>query len=188
MPFFLNVASSPLLISILVYWRDKVRPASFDIRLNYEEMVDSCFYANPKKWALRYAPRLAGRHLMNMRTKGNALAIGLLKGCLDKGIDIWLEAPAQRLIQDDGAVVGLEVERAGETGERPAGAIGIQTLRGGDNPGEHTVYFAGAGERVELAHRSSTRDHFARGAVQAAAWLIGKPPGLYPIETVYGLD
>jgi len=82
----------------------------------------------------------------------------------------------------------LVLERAGETGARPAGAIGIQTLRGGDNPGEHTVYFAGAGERVELAHRSSTRDHFARGAVQAAAWLIGKPPGLYPIETVYGLD
>ena len=82
----------------------------------------------------------------------------------------------------------LVLERAGETGPRPAGAIGIQTLRGGDNPGEHTIYFAGAGERVELAHRSSTRDHFARGAVQAAAWLVGKPPGHYPIETVYGLE
>jgi 4-hydroxy-tetrahydrodipicolinate reductase len=82
----------------------------------------------------------------------------------------------------------LILERAGETGARPSGAIGIQTLRGGDNPGEHTIYFAGVGERVELAHRSSTRDHFAKGAVRAAAWLIGKPPGLYAIETVYGLE
>jgi 4-hydroxy-tetrahydrodipicolinate reductase len=82
----------------------------------------------------------------------------------------------------------LVVERAGEIGPRPEGAIGIQTLRGGDNPGEHTLYFVGSGERVELAHRASTRDHFARGAVRTAAWLIGKPPGLYPIETVYGLD
>ena len=81
----------------------------------------------------------------------------------------------------------LVLERAGEIGARPEGAIGIQTLRGGDNPGEHTLYFVGAGERVELSHRSSTRDHFAKGAVRTAAWLIGKPPGLYPIEKVYGL-
>ena len=82
----------------------------------------------------------------------------------------------------------LVLERAGETGARPDGAIGIQTLRGGDNPGEHTLYFVGTGERVELAHRSSTRDHFAQGAARTAAWLVGKPPGLYPVETVYGLD
>lgn len=82
----------------------------------------------------------------------------------------------------------LVVERAGEIGARPEGAIGIQTLRGGDNPGEHTLYFVGSGERIELAHRSSTRDHFAQGAVRTAAWLLGKPAGLYPVETVYGLD
>ena len=82
----------------------------------------------------------------------------------------------------------LILERAGETGPRPEGAIGVQTLRGGDNPGEHTLYFVGTGERLELSHRSATRDHFARGAVQCAAWLIGKPAGLYPIETVYGLE
>ena len=81
----------------------------------------------------------------------------------------------------------LVLERAGEIGARPEGAIGIQTLRGGDNPGEHTLYFVGAGERVELTHRSSTRDHFAQGAVRTAAWLIGQPPGLHAIETVYGL-
>jgi len=81
----------------------------------------------------------------------------------------------------------LVLERAGEIGGRPPGAIGIQTLRGGDNPGEHTVFFIGQGERVELVHRSATRDHFARGAVRAAAWLIGREPGLYPIEQVFGL-
>jgi 4-hydroxy-tetrahydrodipicolinate reductase len=82
----------------------------------------------------------------------------------------------------------LVLERAGETGARPEGAIGVQTLRGGDNPGEHTVLFVGRGERLELAHRSHTREHFARGAVRAAAWLAGREPGLYRIEQVLGLD
>lgn len=81
----------------------------------------------------------------------------------------------------------LVLERAGEIGARPAGAIGIQTLRGGDNPGEHVVHFVGSGERIELAHRSFTRDHFARGAVSAAQWLAGREPGLYGIEDVLGL-
>jgi 4-hydroxy-tetrahydrodipicolinate reductase len=82
----------------------------------------------------------------------------------------------------------LVLERAGETGARPPGAIGIQSLRAGDSPGDHTVLFAGEGERLELVHRSQTRDHFARGAVRAAAWLAGRPAGLYRIEQVLGLD
>jgi 4-hydroxy-tetrahydrodipicolinate reductase len=82
----------------------------------------------------------------------------------------------------------LVLERAGDVGVRPGSAIGIQTLRGGDNPGEHTVLFVGKGERLELIHRSHTRDHFARGAVRAAVWLLGRPPGLYRIEEVLGLD
>jgi 4-hydroxy-tetrahydrodipicolinate reductase len=81
----------------------------------------------------------------------------------------------------------LLLERAGDTGARPDGAIAVQTLRGGDNPGEHTVLFVGRGERLELAHRAATRDHFARGAVRAAAWLVGRPPGLYHIEQALGL-
>jgi 4-hydroxy-tetrahydrodipicolinate reductase len=82
----------------------------------------------------------------------------------------------------------LVLERAGEIGARPDGAIGIQTLRGGDSPGEHVVHLIGQGERLELAHRSFTRDHFARGAVRAAAWLANKTPGLYPIEQILGLS
>ncbi len=78
--------------------------------------------------------------------------------------------------------------REGQTGPRPGQAIGIQTLRGGDNPGEHSLYFVGQGERLELVHRSSTRDHFARGAVRAAAWVRERGPGLYDMEQVLGLD
>jgi len=82
----------------------------------------------------------------------------------------------------------LVLERAGETGARPEGVIAVQTLRGGDNPGEHSVLFLGRGERVELSHRAATRDHFAEGAVRAARWLVGKPPGLHRIETIFGLE
>jgi 4-hydroxy-tetrahydrodipicolinate reductase len=81
----------------------------------------------------------------------------------------------------------LVLERAGEVGARPAAAIGVQALRGGDNTGEHTVMFIGRGERLELVHRSSTRDHFASGAVRAAAWLAGRAPGVYRVEEIFGL-
>jgi 4-hydroxy-tetrahydrodipicolinate reductase len=77
--------------------------------------------------------------------------------------------------------------REGETGPRPAGAIGVQALRGGDNPGEHTVLFIGRGERLELVHRSATRDHFARGALRAATWVMDRSAGLYDMEQVLGL-
>ncbi len=82
----------------------------------------------------------------------------------------------------------LVLERSGEIGARPEQAIGVQTLRGGDNTGEHTVMFIGRGERVELAHRSHTRDHFAEGAVRAAAWLTGRAPGLYRVEQIFDLE
>ena len=82
----------------------------------------------------------------------------------------------------------LVLERSGEIGARPEGAIGVQTLRGGDNPGEHSVLFVGRGERIELVHRSATRDHFAAGAVRAAAWLAGRPAGVYRVEEIFGLS
>lgn len=81
----------------------------------------------------------------------------------------------------------LVASRHGETGARPPGAIGVQALRGGDNPGEHTVFFFGRGERLELVHRAATRDHFAAGAVRAALWLHRRPPGLYTMQQVLGL-
>ena len=65
--------------------------------------------------------------------------------------------------------------------------IGLHAIRGGDIVGEHTVYFAGTGERIELTHRASSRDTFAKGALRAADWLIGKPAGWYEMRDVLGL-
>lgn len=77
--------------------------------------------------------------------------------------------------------------RHGLTGERAATEIGLHAVRGGDVVGEHTVLFAGIGERVELVHRASSRETFAAGALRAAEWLRGRPTGLYDMEDVLGL-
>lgn len=79
-------------------------------------------------------------------------------------------------------------ERNGIIGERDPKEIGIQTIRAADIVGEHTVYFAGPGERIELAHRAHSRDHFAKGAATAAAWIVDKKPGVYSMFDVLGLD
>jgi 4-hydroxy-tetrahydrodipicolinate reductase len=77
--------------------------------------------------------------------------------------------------------------REGLTGERPAREIAIHSIRGGDVVGDHTVTFAGAGERLELTHKASSRETFALGALRAARWIVGKPAGLYSMEVVLGL-
>ena len=77
--------------------------------------------------------------------------------------------------------------RDGHTGARPAGEIGFATLRGGEEVGVHTVMFAAAGERLELSHRSFSRETYAAGAVRAAQWLAGRKPGLYGMKDVLGL-
>ncbi len=79
------------------------------------------------------------------------------------------------------------LSREGHTGARPDQAIGYATLRGGDVVGDHTVIFAGPSERIELTHRASSREIFARGAVRAAMWCEGKVPGLYSMRDVLGL-
>lgn len=80
------------------------------------------------------------------------------------------------------------MERNGIIGERTDKEIGIQSIRGGDIVGEHTVYFAGVGERIEISHRATNRDNFARGAVLAAAWVNGKANGMYTMFDVLDLD
>jgi 4-hydroxy-tetrahydrodipicolinate reductase len=95
------------------------------------------------------------------------------------------EIAAEALGRDPRA--DLRFQRAGMIGERPPREIGVQTLRGGDVVGEHTVLFAGAGERLEITHRATSREQFARGAVRAASWVVGKPPGLYDMRHVLGL-
>lgn len=77
--------------------------------------------------------------------------------------------------------------RKGIIGERTKKEIGIQTIRGGDIVGDHTVMFCGLGERVEITHKASSRDTFARGALRAAQWLVKQKPGLYDMQDVLGL-
>ena len=81
----------------------------------------------------------------------------------------------------------LRLARAGQVGERPPGEIGVQTLRGGDVVGEHTLFFIAPGERIELSHRATSRDQFAKGALRAAMWVRGQPPGQYGMRDVLGL-
>ncbi|MFQ5775963.1 MAG: 4-hydroxy-tetrahydrodipicolinate reductase [Kiloniellaceae bacterium] len=103
---------------------------------------------------------------------GTALALGRAAAA---GRKVELEAVAQKV-------------RDGVTGARRRGDIGFATLRGGDVAGDHTVIFAGEGERVAFTHKASTREVFARGAVKAALWARGKPPGLYSMRDVLGLS
>ena len=95
------------------------------------------------------------------------------------------ELVAQALGRDLGQVATHG--RHGDTGERPAKAIGFHAIRGGDIVGEHTVIFAGSGERVEVAVRSQSRSTYAAGALRAAKWLAGRGPGLYDMFDVLGL-
>ena len=78
-------------------------------------------------------------------------------------------------------------ERHGHTGERDPSTIGFATIRGGDIVGDHTVLFAGTGERIEIAHKSSSRAGYAQGSLRAVRFLAGKPPGLYGMDDVLNL-
>lgn len=102
---------------------------------------------------------------------GTALALGAsaARGRGKKLSDVW------RKVRD------------GQVGARPSGEIGFATLRGGDVFGDHTVIFAGDGERVEIGHKASSRSNFARGAVRAALWTKGKEHGFYSMRDVLGL-
>lgn len=102
---------------------------------------------------------------------GTALGLGEAAA---KGRKVALAAVAQRV-------------RDGITGPRRAGDIGFAVLRAGNVTGDHTVIFAGENERIELTHRSASREIYARGAVRAALWARGKPPGLYSMRDVLGL-
>lgn len=95
------------------------------------------------------------------------------------------EAVARALGQDlsEQAVFARE----GHTGERKPGTIGFATIRGGDIVGDHTVLFAGTGERIEISHRSSSRANYAAGSVRAARFLVEHGPGLYGMADVLGL-
>jgi len=103
---------------------------------------------------------------------GTAIGLGEA-AALGRGVDL---AAVRQAVRD------------GHTGARPVGEIGFATLRGGDVVGDHTVVFAGEGERVELTHKAASRQVFAAGAVRAALWARGQPSGLYNMRQVLGLE
>ena len=154
----------------------------------------------------------AARHTPIIRAANMSLGVNLLvdlvrqvTAALDERFDIEIvemhhrhkkDAPSgTALALGEAAAAGRDValakaavrSRDGLTGERTPGTIGFAALRGGDVVGEHSVVFAGPGERVELTHKAASREIFARGAVRAAQWGHGQPPGLYGMREVLGL-
>lgn len=142
----------------------------------------------------------------NMSTGVNLLTklVELTARVLSEGYDIEIIEAHHRMKKDAPSGTALKLAHAiakvlnrseehfrfcreGIIGERPPLEIGIQTIRGGDIVGEHTVLFAGMGERLELTHRASSRETFARGAIRAALWVVNKEKGVYNMLDVLGL-
>lgn len=154
----------------------------------------------------------ASRHAVIVQSGNMSLGVNLLAALVRKAAEVLgpdydveivemhhrlkVDAPSGTALMlgraaADGRQIGLDDHsvraRDGHTGIRKRGDIGFAALRGGDVIGDHTVVFAGPSERLELTHRASDRQLFARGAVRAAQWGLGKPPGLYSMQDVLGL-
>ena len=145
-PFGRNLSPRPLRIALLGRFGHRLRkpPRLLRRSINYEEVIDSNLYVNPRRKILPYLPRIAWRVLSGRRTMGNALVIGLLKGCLDNGCTIWPATRAQRLIRRSGRVVGVEVMQD----QRPLrvdAAMGVVLASGGFewNPEMMAEHFPG---------------------------------------------
>lgn len=109
-----------------------------------------------------------------------------LKKDAPSGTALKIAEVLARAVNRDLKQVGV-YERKGLIGERKKTEIGIQTIRAGDIVGDHTVLFGGIGERIEVTHRASSRDTFARGALRAAGWAVRQPAGLYDMMDVLDL-
>lgn len=156
--------------------------------------------------------RTAARHATIVKAGNMSLGVNLLTAltarvaqALDETFDIEiiemhhrhkLDAPSGTALMlgqaaAEGRTIALDQHavrvRDGHTGPRKSGDIGFATLRGGSVVGDHSVIFAGEGERIELTHRAQDRSIFARGAIKAALWGRDKPPGLYSMIDVLGL-
>jgi 4-hydroxy-tetrahydrodipicolinate reductase len=154
----------------------------------------------------------AARHATIIQAGNMSLGVNLLLGltrriaaALDQDYDIEIvemhhkhkvDAPSgTALMLGEAAASGRGVDlaarsirvRDGHTGARPAGDIGFATVRGGSVIGDHTVIFAGEGERIEISHLASDRSIYSRGAIKAALWGQGKGPGLFTMADVLGL-
>ena len=147
---------------------------------------------------LLWAPNMS--LAVNLTMKLSEIAAGALK---DKDADVEILERHHRFKEDApsgtalkfGRVIGEAMGqtthrhgRQGRPGRRPHEEIGYHAIRVGDNPGEHTIVFAMLGEMIELTVRATNRDCYALGALAAAKFLVGKPPGMYAISDVLGLQ
>ena len=156
--------------------------------------------------------RAAARHCRIVRSGNMSVGVNLLAGLVRRAAAILgpdydveivemhhrhkVDAPSGTALllgqaAAEGRAVALDAVsvrgRDGVTGARPEGAIGFAALRGGSVVGDHSVIFAGEGERIELTHRAENRDIFVHGALRAAFWAFDKKPGLYDMADVLGL-
>ena len=170
LPFGRNLSAAPLRPAILGPWRGKIRQPSVQVDLNYEEVFDTHFLANPKKWALAFGPRLIWRKLLGLRTRGNALIIGLLRGCMDRGVEVWPASSAKNLHLDEGKVIGLQVEKGGEVHDLAVSG-GVVLASGGFewNPEMMAEHFPGPVEWTASPDTNTGDGH--RMAADAGAHL-----------------
>ena len=158
------------------------------------EAQQKALKAAAKKVAVLYSPNMSiGVNLLFQLASQAAKALG-------PSYDIEITEAHHRMKKDAPSGTALHLARllADATGRtleqaavysrhgldaaRQTGQIGIQSIRGGDIVGDHTVLFAGAGERLELVHRAASRDNFARGALLAARWIVDQPSGFYSMQ------
>lgn len=161
---------------------DKVKMANLKTKVpivlaaNYSTGVNTLF------WLTRKAAEILGPDFdleiveMHHRSKMDAPS-----GTASRLAEILAETRKQQLSEV------LRNGRKGIVGARTNAEIGLHAVRGGDVVGDHTVIFAGIGERLELTHKASSRETFANGALRAAQWIAGRKPGLYSMEDVLGL-
>ncbi len=165
--------------------------------LTEEQMAE--LKALSQRQAIVYAPNMSrGVNLLFYLTTVAAEKLGLDYNCevLEMHHNLKKDAPsgtAVRLAENAATALDLSYSddvvhgREGLIGERPVREIGVHSMRGGDVIGDHTVFFVGQGERIELSHRSSTRDHYANGALTASRFALKAKPGFYDMQDVLGL-
>ena len=188
-----NVSAGPIRAVQAGAWKDKIRRPAVNVELSYEEVVDTFFYAQPKRWTLRFAPRLFWRRLWDKRTRGNALTIGLLRGCIDAGVTIWAETAAKHLIVDEGVVTGIDVERVGDALAVAAKAVILASGGFEWNPEMMAKFFPGP---VEWTASPDTNTGDGQCMAEAAgaqldhmdqALIMGTTPVEYEGRTHHGL-
>ena len=137
----------------------------------------------------------ASANVAIVKAPNMSLAVNLLfalarhaAAALDASYDVAVSEIHHRHKLDSPSGTALAIRDAAIAGGRKKEDVAVTAIRAGDVVGEHSILFAGAGERLEITHKATSREVFARGAVHAARWVVSRPPGLYGMADVLGLD